>query len=137
MRFEVSTDAYSVSGVAGGLWDDEGEAALLAFEGGAGPVSLVLPACELLALLRICLDLAGQTLASGEGVGQPAAPLADWRVAVNAERDVILELAADAGGPLAFNIDHDQAQALARALDQAVQAADVIAPSAVRISSGH
>lgn len=131
-----SSNAYSVTGVAGGLLDDAGESALLAFEGQDGPVNLVLPAAELGALLSVCVGLAGQRLPEGGEAEHPTIPVADWRVGVTASQAVIVGLAPEAGGALAFHLSHHQARELLAALSRAVELA-APAPPPARRAAGH
>ncbi|MDB5447836.1 MAG: hypothetical protein JWQ97_3153 [Phenylobacterium sp.] len=123
-----SSDAFSVICVAGGLLDDERKAALLAFDGEAGPVTLLLPAAELMSLLSVCVGLAGQALPAAGEAEHPTIPVADWRVGVTAGEAVVVGLAPKAGGALAFNFSRDQARELAQALLKAV---GVTAPSPI------
>ena len=123
-----SSDAFSVICVAGGLLDDDGKAALLAFDGEAGPLTLVLPAAELMSLLSVCVGLAGHALPSAGEAEHPTIPVADWRVGVTSGEAVVVGLAPKAGGALTFNLSRGQAQELGQALLKAVGAA---APSPV------
>ena len=116
------SDAHFVTAVAGGLLDEPGEAALLSFESAAGPVNLVLPAAELPALLSVCVGLGGQALPDGGEAEHPTIPVADWRVGVTQSQDVVLALAPQAGGALAFHLSAEQAQAVVTGLTRALAA---------------
>lgn len=115
-----SNDAYSVTAVAGGVLDETGEAALLRFDTGGEALSLVLPTAELAALLSVCVGLAGQQLPDAGGADLTTIPVADWRVGVTGAQDLVLALAPEAGGSLAFHLTRDQAAALISALGQAL-----------------
>jgi hypothetical protein len=116
------SDAHFVTAVAGGMLDDAGEAALLTFESAAGPVNLLLPAAELPALLSVCVGLGGEALPNGGEAQHPTIPVADWRVGVTQGEDVVMALAPQAGGALAFHLSAEQAQALVTGLSRALAA---------------
>jgi hypothetical protein len=116
------SDAFSVTGVAGGLLDETGEAAVLRFEAAGGALSLVMPAAELNALLSVCVGLCGQKLPEAGEAEHPTIPVADWRVGVTSAPGLALALAPEAGGALAFHLRPDQARQLADALTRALAA---------------
>jgi hypothetical protein len=118
-----SDDTFSVSGVTSGQLDEQGEGVLLTFEAAAGPVRMLLPAAELMALVSVCIGLTGQRLPA-DGEGELATiPVADWRVGVTAASAVVLGLAPDAGGALAFHLTPQQAREMAAALVRGTQLA--------------
>jgi hypothetical protein len=132
-----SDDAFSVSGVTSGQFDEAGEGVLLTFAGPAGPIRLVLPAAELMALVSVCIGLTGQSLpADGEGELETI-PVADWRVGVTASAAVVLGLAPEAGGALAFHLTPQQAREMAAALVRGVQLAQAGDPPARVVRRGH
>lgn len=115
-----SGDAFSVTGVTGGLLDEAADAALLTFEAEAGALSLVLPATELPALLSVCVGLTGQKLPSAGDADHPTIPIGDWRVGVTC-RGLVVALAPESGGALAFHLRRDQAEAIFEALRRALE----------------
>lgn len=132
-----SDDAYSVSGVTSGQFDEAGDDVVLTFEAASGPVRLVLPAAELMALVSVCIGLTGQSLPA-DGEGELATiPVADWRVGVTAASAVVLGLAPDAGGALAFHLTPEQARELSAALGRGVQLAQAGDPPARIVRGGH
>lgn len=132
-----SDDAFTVSGVTSGQLDEQGDGVLLTFEGAAGPVRLVLPAAQLMALVSVCIGLAGQRLpADGEGA-VATIPVADWRIGVTAAPAVVLGLAPDAGGALAFHLTPEQAREMAAALVRGAQLAQAGDPPARAVRGGH
>lgn len=120
---QVTTDAYPVTGVAGGALDSRGEAALLAFDGETGPLNVVLPVGELAALLSVCVGLTSQALPQAGEVDHVTIPVGDWRVGVTASHAVAVAFAPASGGALSFHLTRAQAEALAGALTRAVAAA--------------
>jgi len=132
-----SDDAFSVSGVTSGQFDEAGEGVLLTFAGPAGPIRLVLPPAELMDLVSVCIALTGQSLPA-DGEGEVATiPVADWRVGVTASAAVVLGLAPEAGGALAFHLTPRQAREVAAALDRGVQLAQAGGPPARVARRGH
>lgn len=111
-------ETFSASTVSGGRRGDSGDDVLLVFEGPEGPFELVLPAAELMALLSVCVGLAGQALPEGGEAEHPTIPVADWRVGVTADA-AVLGLAPEPGGALAFHLTPQQAGQIAAALGRA------------------
>jgi hypothetical protein len=121
VRVSDSNDAFSVTGVAGGLLDESGDNALLVFEAGADEgLTLLMPTAELPALLSVCLGLAGQKLPEAGEADHPAIPIVDWRVGVTESAQLVLALAPQAGGALAFRLQARQAQEIRDALNRAL-----------------
>jgi len=116
--------AYCVTGVAGGALDQDGEAALLAFDGEGGPLNVVLPVGELMALLSVCIGLAGQALPESGEADHPTIPVGDWRVGLTSAQAVAVAFAPASGGALSFHLSREQAQGLAGALNRALAAAE-------------
>jgi len=110
-------ETYSASGVTGGRRGDGDEDVRLVFEGPQGPLEVALPAGELMALLSVCVGLAGQALPQG-GEEHSTIPVADWRVGVTASA-AVLGLAPEPGGALAFHLTPQQAGEIAAALGRA------------------
>lgn len=113
--------AISAGGVQGGRLDAAGEQALLEFEGEGGPIRLALPVGELTALLSVCIGLVGQGLPQDSDAEHPTIPVSDWRVGVSERKAVVLALAPEAGGALAFHLSAQQAESLASALLRGVE----------------
>jgi hypothetical protein len=111
-------ETYWASGVTGGCRGDGGEDVRLVFEGPQGPLEVALPAGELMALLSVCVGLAGQALPQGGEAEHPTIPVADWRVGVTASA-AVLGLAPGPGGALAFHLTPRQAGEIAAALGRA------------------
>ena len=132
-----SDDAFSVSGVTSGQFDEAGESVLLTFAGAAGPIRLVLPAAELMALLSVCIGLTGQSLPADCEGELATIPVADWRIGVTTAAAVVLGLAPGAGGALAFHLTQQQAQEMAAALGRGVQLAQAGDPPARIVRRGH
>ena len=109
-------DAYSATDVRGGWLEDSGENAILEFDGEKGSVRLVIPANQLSALLSVCIGLAGQCLPNGGAAEHATIPVADWRVGVSEQKALVLGLAPQAGGALAFHLTSPQAREIASAL---------------------
>lgn len=114
------SDAYSLTAVAGGLLDEAGETAILKFDGASGALDLTLPAEELTALLSVCVALVGQVLPVGGETEHPTIPISDWRVGLTRAQALVLALAPEAGGALAFHLSREQAQGVAAALARAL-----------------
>jgi hypothetical protein len=111
-----------VTGVAGGLLDEAGEAALLQFEAGAGALNVIMPATELAALLSVCMGLTGQMLPAAGEADHPTIPVVDWRVGVTGAQGVVVALSAESGGALAFHLRREQAREIVEALSCALAA---------------
>lgn len=117
-------DSCSVSGVAGGRLDPFSETVVLEFEARDGPIRLSLPVTEVAALLSVCIGLAGQDLPSGGAAEHATIPVADWRVGVSELKALVLGLAPQAGGALAFHLSAPQAREMASALLRGAEIAD-------------
>lgn len=126
-------ETYSATAVTGGRRGD-GDDVRLVFEGPQGPLELMLPAGELMALLSVCVGLAGQALPQGGEADHPTIPVADWRVGVTADA-AVLGLAPEPGGALAFHLTPQQAGQIAAALGRAAALAQPEPP--VGRSGGH
>ena len=125
-------DAYLATAVGGGWLEGSGDTAVLEFEGENGPVRLVIPADEVTALLSVCIGLAVQGLPRG-GEGEHATiPVADWRVGVSEGRALVLGLAPEAGGALAFHLTSVQAREMASALLRGAELAEDGLPRRLR-----
>ncbi|CAN7269351.1 hypothetical protein LJR219_001197 [Phenylobacterium sp. LjRoot219] len=111
-------ETYSAIGVAGGQRGETDDQVVLVFDGPAGPLEVALPAAELMALLSVCVGLAGQALPQGGEADHPTIPVADWRVGVTADA-AVLGLAPEPGGALAFHLTPQQAGQIAAALGRA------------------
>lgn len=133
----AGSDAISVTAVASGQLDEAGEHILLTFDSATGPVRLVVPAAELEALLSVCIGLAGQGLPACSGREHATIPVADWRVGVTASPALVLGLAPEAGGALAFHLTPQQAREMAIALTRGVQLAEAGDPPPRTAHSGH
>lgn len=133
----AGSDAISVIGVASGHLDEAGEHILLTFESAAGPVRLLAPAGELAALLSVCIGLSGQGLPASDGREHATIPVADWRVGVTASPALVLGLAPQGGGALAFHLTPQQAHEMAAALTRGVQLARACEPPARAAPGGH
>jgi hypothetical protein len=125
-------ETFSAIGVAGGQRGDTNDEVVLIFDGPSGPLELALPAAEVMALLSVCVGLAGQALPQGGEADHPTIPVADWRVGVTADATV-LGLAPEPGGALAFHLTPQQASQIAAALGRA---AALAGPGAVAKSHG-
>lgn len=117
-------DAYSATAVGGGWLEGCGETAVFEFDGENGPVRLAIPASQLSALLSVCIGLAGEGLPNGGDAEHATIPVADWRVGVSEQKALVLGLAPQAGGALAFHLTSTQAQEMASALLRGAQLAD-------------
>jgi hypothetical protein len=138
LRGQVAgSDAIFVTGVASGQLDEAGEHILLSFDSATGPVRLVVPAAELAALLSVCIGLAGQGLPACGGREHATIPVADWRVGVTASSALVLGLAPEAGGALAFHLTPQQAREMAVALSRGVQLAEAGDPPAQAAHGSH
>lgn len=133
----AGSDAISVTGVASGQLDEAGEHILLTFESAVGPVRLVAPAAELAALLSVCIGLSGQSLPACGGREHATIPVTDWRVGVTASPALVLGLAPEAGGALAFHLTPQQAREMAAALSRGVQLAEAGDPPARAVRGAH
>lgn len=109
-------DAYPATTIGGGWLEDSGETAVLEFDGESGPVRLAIPADQLAALLSVCIGLVGQALPHGGEAEHATIPVADWRVGVSEQKALVLGLAPQAGGALAFHLTSPQAREMASAL---------------------
>lgn len=128
-------ETYSATGVTGGRRSDSGEDVQLVFASPEGPLEITLPACELMALLSVCVGLSGQALPQGGEAEHPTIPVADWRVGVTADA-AVLSLAPAPGGALAFHLTPQQAGQIAAALGRAAALAKP-ATAAARGAGGH
>ena len=109
-------DVIAVTGVTSGRLDASAETAVIEFSGAAGPVRLAVPLGELAALLSVCIGLAGQSLPQGDAAEHATIPVGDWRVGVSELKALVLGLAPEAGGALAFHLTSGQARGVASAL---------------------
>jgi hypothetical protein len=125
-------DAYAMKAVGGGWLEGDGETAVLEFDSGAGPVRLVIPAEQLAALLSVCIGLAGQALPNGGEAEHATIPVSDWRVGVSEGKALILGLAPEAGGALAFHLTTIQAREMASALLRGAELAECGQPRRLR-----
>lgn len=125
-----SDEAYCVTGVASGQPGETGEDVVLTFAGPDGPVRLALPHGELMALVSVCIGLAGQDLPAGGAVELATIPVADWRIGVTAGGALALGLAPEAGGALAFHLTPQQGEEMAAALVRAARLAEAGDPPA-------
>jgi hypothetical protein len=133
----VSDKAYCATGVASGELRQDGEDVVLTFLGPEGPLRLALPQAELMALVSVCIGLAGQPLPSRGAPELATIPLADWRVGVTATGALALGLAPDAGGALAFHLTPRQAEEIAGALVRGARLAQADEPPARLARGGH
>jgi hypothetical protein len=113
-------DVYFVTAVSDGQVEELGDTVRLNFDSDAGPLRLRLPAAELMALVSVCIGLAGQALPDGGETEHLTIPVTDWRVGVTAADSLVLGLAPDAGGALAFHLSRQQAGEMAAALSRGV-----------------
>lgn len=132
-----SDDAYSSTGVTSGQLDETGEQVLLTLESEAGPIRLRLPAAELMALVSVCIGLTGLRLPAGGDDEMATIPVADWRIGVTASSALVLGLAPEAGGALAFHLTPQQAQEMAVALGRGARLAQAGDPPARIVRGGH
>jgi hypothetical protein len=114
-------DVFPVTEVADGQLDDDGETVLLSFRSDRGPVRLALPIAELTALLSVCVGLTGQALPDSGETEHLTIPVDDWRVGVTGAESLVLGLAPEAGGALAFHLTRRQAREMAAALSRGVE----------------
>lgn|GEM_PF-4492683 len=117
-------DAFAVTAVSGGRLDLTGESAVLEFESEGGIVRIALPAGEVAALLSVCIGLAGQGLLNGGEAEHATIPVVDWRVGVSDLKALVLGLAPEAGGALAFHLTAAQGRGMASALLRGAEMAD-------------
>ena len=120
----VRDDVIAVTGVSGGRLDASAEQATIEFTGAAGPVRVSLPLEDLTALLSVCIGLAGQSLPRGDAAEHATIPVGDWRVGVSELKALVLGLAPEAGGALAFHLTRAQARGVAAALLRGVELVD-------------
>lgn len=109
-------ETYRLTGVTSGQLGQTGEDVVLTFQGIEGPVRLALPHAELMALVSVCIGLAGQNLPAKDTTELATIPVADWRIGVTAAGALALGLAPEAGGALAFHLTPQQAEEMAAAL---------------------
>jgi hypothetical protein len=122
-------DAFPVTEVADGKLDEDGETVLLSFRSDRGPVRVALPVAELMALLSVCVGLTGQSLPDGGETEHLTIPVNDWRVGVTGAESLVLGLAPEAGGALAFHLTRGQAREIAAALGRGVELTAPDAPA--------
>jgi hypothetical protein len=125
-----SKEAYCVTGVTSGQLGETGEHVVLTFEGAGGAVGVALPRSQLMALVSVCIGLAGQDLPSREAAELSTIPVSDWRVGVTAGGALALGLAPAAGGALAFHLSPQQAEEMAAALVRGARLAQAPARTA-------
>ena len=111
-----SDEAYCLTGVTSGELGETGADVVLTFQAPDGPVRLRLPHAELMALVSVCIGLAGQDLPGRGGTELSTIPVVDWRLGVTAAGALALGLAPEAGGALAFHLTPRQAEEIAAAL---------------------
>ena len=117
-------DAFAVTAVSGARLDLTGESVVLEFESEGGIVRIALPAGEVAALLSVCIGLAGQGLLNGGEAEHATIPVVDWREGVSDLKALVLGLAPEAGGALAFHLTAAQGRGMASALLRGAEMAD-------------
>ena len=117
-------DAFAVTAVSGARLDLTGESVVLEFESEGGIVRIALPAGEVAALLSVCIGLAGQGLLNSGEAEHATIPVVDWRVGVSDLKALVLGLAPEAGGALAFHLTAAQGRGMASALLRGAEMAD-------------
>lgn len=122
-------EAHRLTGVTSGELGQTGEDVVLTFQGAEGPVRLALPHAELMALVSVCIGLAGQNLPARDATPLATIPVADWRIGVTSAGALALGLAPEAGGALAFHLTPRQAEEMAAALVRGARLAQAEDPT--------
>ena len=130
-------EAYRLTGVTSGQLGQTGEEVVLTFQGAEGPVRLALPHAELMALVSVCIGLAGQDLPAKDATELATIPVADWRIGVTSAGALALGLSPEAGGALTFRLTPRQAEEMAAALVRGARLAQADDPPVRAASSRH